>query len=81
MLRSEGKDGAMKVKIKNDWYVHYREDPYESENASSSYRREAARMKKIADCYDAIVPYVSEQDYGKGKKGFVPPVEWKVTVP
>lgn len=81
MLRSEGKNGAMKVKIKNDWYVHYREDPYESENASSSYRREAARMKKIADCYAAIVPYVSEQDYGKGKKGFVPPVEWKVTVP
>lgn len=76
---SEGKNGAMK--IKNDWYVHYREDPYESENAISSYRREAARMKKIADHYDAIVPYVPEQDYGKGKKGFVPPVEWKVTIP
>ena len=76
---SEGKNGAMK--IKNDWYVHYREDPYESKNAISSHHREAARMKKIADYYDAIVPYVPEQDYGKGKKGFVPPVEWKVTIP
>ena len=28
-----------------------------------------------------IVPYVPGQDYGKGKKGFVPPVEWKVTIP
>lgn len=28
-----------------------------------------------------IVLYVPEQDYGKGKKGFVPPVEWKVTIP
>ena len=76
---SEGKNGAMK--IKNDWYTHYGEDPYESKNAISSYRREAARMKKIADYYDAIVPCVPEQDYGKGKKGFVPPVEWKVTIP
>ena len=31
---------------------------------------------------DAVAEYVDpEQDYGKGKKGFVPPVEWKVTVP
>lgn len=28
-----------------------------------------------------IVLYVPEQDYGKGKKEFVPPVEWKVTIP
>lgn len=28
-----------------------------------------------------IVLCVPEQDYGKGKKGFVPPVEWKVTIP
>lgn len=31
---------------------------------------------------DVVTEYiVPEQDYGKGKKGFVPPVEWKVTVP
>lgn len=31
---------------------------------------------------DVATEYIDpEQDYGKGKKGFVPPVEWKVTVP
>ncbi len=28
-----------------------------------------------------VLPYIPEQDYGKGKKGFVPPHEWRVTLP
>lgn len=74
-----GKNGAMK--IKSDWYVYYPSDPYESENAISGHEAEAARLKEIADRYDAIVPYIPEQDYGKGRKGFVPPHEWRVTLP
>jgi len=67
--------------IKQDWYTRYSEDPYESKNAIEANQAEADRLRKIADKYDAIIPYVPEQDYGKGSEGFVAPKEWKVTRP
>lgn len=72
-----GKNNAMK--ISENWYVRFSEDPYESRNAIEENPSEASRLEKIADRYDAIVPYTPEQDYGKGQKGFVAPKEWKVT--
>ena len=74
-----GRNGAMR--LKEDWYVFYEQDPYESRNSLEGHETEAARLKKIAEEYDKIVPYVPEQDYGKGKKGFVAPPEWRVTKP
>ena len=69
------------LKLKSDWYSAYAEDPYESANGIAAHREEADRMKAIAEKYDAIVPYVPEQEYGKGKEGFTAPKEWRVTKP
>jgi arylsulfatase B len=74
-----GKNKAMP--LKEDWYSAYADDPYESRNALPAHQKEAGRLKAIADRYDAIVPYVPEQEYGKGMKGFKAPKEWKVTLP
>ena len=74
-----GRNQAMR--LTEDWFSSFPDDPYESENAIASHGKEAARLKKIADRYDAIIPYVPEQEYGKGMKGFKAPKEWKVTLP
>ena len=74
-----GKNRAMG--LREDWYSAYKDDPYESENVLDAHAKEAGRLKKIADEYDAIIPYVPEQEFGKGQKGFKAPKEWRVTLP
>jgi arylsulfatase B len=68
------------MKLTEDWFVSYREDPYEKKNSKDN-PQEKARLKKLVLEYDALPAAVDESDYGKGRDGFVAPHEWKVTKP
>lgn len=68
-----------RIEIDEPFLSYYPNDPYEKENVAGQYPEEAARLRDIAERYDAIEPPFKVLPYGEGREGFVAPKEWKVT--
>lgn len=66
------------VKINEAFLNYYPNDPYEKENAISVHKKEADRLQKIVEKYDAIEPPFKVLPYSQGKEGFKAPFEWKI---
>lgn len=68
-----------KMKMESDMLFKIDTDPFEKVNVIDTYKEKAAELKQFVKPYDAIEPPRPLPDYGEGRDGFVPPVEWKVT--
>jgi arylsulfatase B len=75
-----GQNSQMKG-VNEDFFISYKDDPYEKKNSKDANPQEMARLKKLVLEYDALPSAVGEVDFGAGKEGFVAPIEWKVTKP
>ncbi|MDR2146525.1 MAG: arylsulfatase [Tannerella sp.] len=75
-----GQNPQMKM-VKEDFFISYKDDPYENENSKDANPQEMARLKKLVLEYDAIPAAVDESNYDEGREGFKPPHEWKVIKP
>ena len=67
--------------VTEDFFISYKDDPYEKKNNKDANPQEMARLKKLVLEYDALPAAVDESDFGKGREGFVAPHEWKVIKP
>jgi len=67
--------------VTEDYFISYREDPYEKKNSKEANLQEMARLKKLVIEYDALPAAVEELEFLDGMEGFVAPHEWKVTKP
>lgn len=74
------KSGNPGMRLANNFLVDYKTDPYERKNARANEGNQQIikRLSLIAEKYDTITPCLPEVPYGKGKKGFTAPKEWKV---
>jgi arylsulfatase B len=66
------------MQLDGDFLSCYPEDPYEAVDASARHKREAARLRTLAEQFDAIQPPVKLPPYGEGRETFTPPFEWKI---
>jgi arylsulfatase B len=67
--------------VTEDFFISYREDPYEKKNSKETNLQEMARLKKRVLEYDALPAALDESDFDEGIEGFVAPHEWKITKP
>lgn len=68
------------MNLQNDFFIDYAAEPLEKRNMIEACDKdELKRMKDFIIQYDTITPYWKEIPFGEGRKGFVPPKEWKVT--
>lgn len=70
-----------RMKLDREFLVRYSHDPYETANNINGNKEIADYLRSIAVKYDTISPSVKEIPYAQGRDGFIPPKEWKVTVP
>jgi len=75
-----GQNPQMKA-VTEDFFISYKDDPYEKKNSKDANPQEMARLKKLVLECDALPSVIDESDYGAGREGFVAPHEWKVTKP
>ena len=75
-----GKNPQMR-EVTEDYFISFKDDPYEKQNSKSANPQEMARLKKLVLEYDAMPQALDELDFDAGRKGFVAPREWKVTKP
>ena len=71
------KGGNPDMNLSEDVLVDYASDPYERRNASDVYPETVRRMSRVAEKYDTITPCIPEVPYGRGRKGFKAPAEWR----
>ena len=75
-----GQNNSMRD-VKEDYFISYKDDPYEKKNSKDVNPQEMARLKKLVLEYDALPAAVDELNQGAGRENFVAPKEWKVTKP
>ena len=71
--------GNRDLGLKRDLFVDIVRNPGEKGDQRSSDSLAMRRLLQVVEAGDAIVPSHEELPYGYGRKGFVPPKEWKPT--
>ncbi|MDR1666825.1 MAG: arylsulfatase [Bacteroidales bacterium] len=71
-----GQNGNMKTDA--IFLSYYPDDPLEKSNVAGNYPEQVARMKAIAEQFNAILPPATLPPFNEGRKGFVAPFEWKI---
>ena len=76
-----GKNPSMR-EVQEEYFISYKEDPYEKVNSKEANPQEKARLKKLVMAYDAMPRALDDSCFDDEKmKTFVAPFEWKVMIP